>query len=137
MTCQLIIVDDDENDLFFTRIALERCGVLYDAMSFDMAKNALTWLKSHPPPSLILLDINMPEMDGFEFLEAFEALPLSIRGQIAIVMLSSSSDPADKARAAQFPSVRGYFIKPLDREAAASLMDLKVTVGCGVSSPTL
>jgi CheY-like chemotaxis protein len=126
MSCRVLMVDDNENDLLFTRIALQRCGVDYDLRAFERAQEALDMLATDPAHGidLILLDINMPGMDGFAFLKAFEALPEQQRGHIGVVMLSSSSDPADRARAAAHPCVRGFMSKPLDKTHAASLIQL-------------
>lgn len=126
MSCRVLMVDDNENDLLFTRIALQRCGVEYDILSFERAQEAIHMLASDPAHGidLILLDINMPGMDGFGFLKAFEALPPGQRGQAVVVMLSSSSDPADQARAARHATVRGFMQKPLDKTDAAHLVHL-------------
>lgn len=126
MSCHVLMVDDNENDLLFTRIALQRSGVDYQVHACERAQEALESLKADPAhrTDLILLDINMPVMDGFDFLRAFEALPAEQRGHAVVVMLSSSSDPADKARAAGHACVRGFLSKPLDKVAAAGLIDL-------------
>lgn len=126
MAYRVMLVDDNENDLFFTRLALERCGVLLEITAFERAQDALAWLQTEQGRDLhlILLDINMPSMNGFEFLEAFSRLPEQLRGDTAIVMLSSSSDPKDKAGTFAFPVVQGYFIKPLSREDAARLVNM-------------
>eukprot|EP01041_Mallomonas_annulata_P013843 gene13843-29443_t len=102
MTCRVLMVDDNENDRLFTRIALERSGVDFEIRAFERAEEALQMLAATPDHGihLILLDINMPVMDGFGFLRAFEALPTAQRDHAVVVMLSSSSDPADRARAA-------------------------------------
>lgn len=126
MSCRVLMVDDNENDLLFTRIALQRCGVDYEVQAFERAHEALDMLSTRPDHGvdLILLDINMPGMDGFGFLQAFEALPPVQRGRAVVVMLSSSSDPADHTRAAGHASVRGFLSKPLTKAAAADLVQL-------------
>jgi len=126
MTLRVMLVDDNEDDLFFTRLALKRSGDQLEVTSFDRAQDALDWLQTEQGRDLhlILLDINMPSMNGFEFLEAFSRLPEQMRGDTAIVMVSSSSDPKDKAGAFAFPVVQGYFIKPLSRKDAARLVNM-------------
>lgn len=126
MSCHVLMIDDNENDLLFTRIALQRCGVDYEIRGVERAQEALNLLATDPAHGidLILLDINMPVMDGFGFLRAFEALPAEQRGHTVVVMLSSSSDPADRARAAGHACVRGFLNKPLGKVAAANLIQL-------------
>jgi CheY-like chemotaxis protein len=126
MPLRILMIDDNEDDLMFTQIALKRCGVEYDTHTYQKAQDALSYLSSTPDHGvdLILLDINMPVMNGFDFLEAFEALAPEHRGRTVVALLSSSRDALDRERAAHFPSVRGFLTKPLERSEAAKLASL-------------
>ncbi|MDP2092999.1 MAG: response regulator [Hydrogenophaga sp.] len=110
----------------FTRLMLERCDQHYEVVEYDSAPEALQYLQSHPAHgiSVILLDINMPGMNGFEFLETYETLAATKQAEAVVVMLTSSPDPRDRDRAASFASVRGYITKPIDKATASSLMNL-------------
>ena len=122
MLKRVLVVDDSEPDLLYTRIVLERAGVAQTVLPFDSAALALQWLcePSCPGADLILLDINMPGMNGFEFLEAYERQVVHPTRPV-VVMLTSSPDPTDQQKAAAYSCVRGYVIKPLALTAAQAL----------------
>lgn len=120
MLQRVMLIDDSESDLLFGRIMLERSGVVGEVLAAESGAEALRRLAEPEGESvdLVLLDINMPGMDGFAFLDRW------CRGDgrsPAVVMLTSSPDPGDRVRAAAFPCVRGYLIKPLDRAAVVEL----------------
>lgn len=120
---QVMLIDDSETDLLYGRLMIERAGIAERVLAFDTAQAALAHLQRGEGHSidLVLLDINMPVMNGFEFLEAYERLEPSQRADGVIVMLTSSPDPSDRARAFGFASVKGYVTKPLSREDALAL----------------
>jgi CheY-like chemotaxis protein len=125
MSHRVMLIDDSESDLLYTRIILQRASVPYEVLAFETAQDALRALKAGGEPvDLILLDINMPGMNGFEFLEAYQALRGDQQADVVVVMLTSSPDPADRERALAFPCVKGYVTKPIDRASADGLVRL-------------
>lgn len=119
----VMLIDDNDVDLIYARLIIERAGVTRELVSFEEATAALDYLQGGAAEAVdvILLDINMPSMDGFEFLEALHRLEARRPVHAVVVMLSSSPDPRDHARAMSFPSVKGYLTKPLSLEAAREL----------------
>ncbi len=121
----VLIVDDHDSDLLYTRLVIERAGITQRVTPIDNARDALAFL--HQPEGgdvgLILLDINMPGMDGFAFLRAFEKERTGAELKTpVIVMLSSSPDPQDRERAFAFGCVRDYVTKPVSVDAMLQLM---------------
>ncbi len=126
MLNRVMVIDDSDADLLYTRIILERCGAVTEVLTFGSAIDALAHLKTpgSPPIDVILLDINMPEMGGFEFLTAYETGGASERAGAVVVMLTSSPDPTDRERAFAFRAVRSYVVKPLDVASARELSNV-------------
>lgn len=108
---RVMTVDDDRFDQLAYRRILKKTNAEIDLLPFQYATEALEYLKSptRQPVDVILLDINMPRMDGFEFLEAAKT---ELENQI-VIMVTTSMDPQDRNRAETFTPVRGYFSKPL------------------------
>lgn len=114
------LVDDSETDLLYARIVIEQTDPQSAVISFESAEDALAALASDAVllPDMIFLDINMPRMDGFDFIEAYERMPPAHRARSLLVMLSSSPLAEDRRRALAYASVRGYVTKPLSPDDA-------------------
>ena len=118
----IMLVDDNEADNVYHEIMLRRAGFGGELVVRESAQQALDYLTQAAAllPNLILLDINMPGMNGFEF--AREAAPLLQRMPTAtVVMLTSSSLPNDRERAHEMPEIAGYVTKPLTVASARAL----------------
>ncbi len=114
----VLLVDDCEATNYIHRIVIEGYGCAQSVVACANGQQALEFLcdgsRAYPQPELILLDINMPVMNGWEFLEAYQALPAEQQGGAVVVMLTTSGNPDDYQRAEQLPAVAGYTSKPLD-----------------------
>jgi CheY-like chemotaxis protein len=126
MSKTVILIDDNEDDLLFAQISVRRCGHPADLKEFFRAQDALAFLASGElvKPALVLLDINMPVMNGFDFLDAYERLPMAVRANVMVVMLTSSIDERDRQRAFSYDSVKDYMRKPIERSQVAALLQL-------------
>lgn len=125
---RVLLVDDYEADNFLHQMLFEELDC---AEIIDVAQNgreALDYLTTPvdgnlPKPELICLDINMPVMNGWEFLEAYEKLDDSFRGNVVLMMLTTSLNPDDKERAERNPMLRGMVSKPLTRDTLLQILN--------------
>lgn len=114
---RLIIIDDEETEQMLNRFIVERSGLVGELTSFLSASDALSYLKdNHMDVDAVLLDLNMPVMDGFDFLDAIhDELGEQVSG-IPFSILTSSIDGRDIERAKRYDMVTSYFSKPLTSE---------------------
>jgi len=118
MSLSVIIIDDDPVAVFLHQFAVRQSGLSIDPKGFLSGKEALDYLDTRDhssKPCLLLLDINMQQMNGWEFLEAINTRPYA--EFIFVTIVSSSVDTSDRKKAEQFNRVIGYLEKPLDANA--------------------
>jgi len=124
---RFIVIDDDELNNTLCRIVITHALGKIDVKTFTRPEVGLDFIASEyskvidETPAVLLLDINMPTMSGWEFLEEFEKLNETIKKQLSIYILSSSVDERDRERAGQHEYVKDYIIKPLKIERVLTL----------------
>lgn len=117
----VLVVDDDRICNFLTTKTLERMGFVNDIHTALNGQQALDlfnnyYIGAKALPDVILLDLNMPIMDGFGFLDAFRSLDLQGKDRVKIIIVTSSINPADIARAKCF-GVSQYLSKPIEEQS--------------------
>ncbi|RFZ81814.1 response regulator [Mucilaginibacter terrenus] len=119
-TC--LLVDDNYIDNFVTRKILESGNFAEEIIVQQSPQDALESLRDGSvKPDVIFLDIRMPTMSGFEFLEAYDAMNLDNSDKVKIFMLSSSLDPTDIANSGKSRHVARFIHKPLTYEVLEEL----------------
>ncbi len=123
-----MVVDDSAPDRFIARKLLGRNQIAAEVTPMESGVDALAYIRALAGdltklPQVIFLDIRMPIMDGFEFLEQFEALPEANRAGITIFMLTSSAYVEDRKRAELYKSVKGFIIKPLTEKTLTDFLN--------------
>lgn len=112
----IVLIEDDPVDTFIAQQLLKKsCDNVKAYKNGRLAIDSL--LEMENMPELILLDINMPDMNGFEFLEEFEKLPIEMKSCTTIYMLSSSDDKRDVDKALKYESVKKFITKPLNLDS--------------------
>lgn len=120
----ILLVDDDPDDNYYHQIIINEMNIVND---IDIARNgieALAYLKNEKniPPDIIFLDLNMPKMNGWEFLEKYKNLGIAKKAKVLILILTTSANPVDIQRAKEIQEVTGFETKPLTKELLTEIL---------------
>lgn len=121
----VMLIDDNEIDNLINQKMIEAAAITENIYTHTGAKSAIEFLRnmekleiaSEVLPDVIFLDIDMPLMDGFQFLDEFEKLSSKTKKSCKIVMLTSSINPQDFDRSKKYTNVKLYLNKPLSHES--------------------
>ncbi|MDO6490738.1 MULTISPECIES: response regulator [unclassified Cellulophaga] len=116
--CKILLIEDDVVTNFITTSKLNNLGYT-NITAVENGKEAIDYLKDNKP-DLIVLDINMPIMDGFEFMEVKEQSCICMG--VPIVIVTSSGRPSDKEKAETFLDVISYLEKPLNYDKLQKIL---------------
>lgn len=125
----LLVIDDDDINIFIIKKIVEKTGLAINMTSKANGQQAIDFIKetlSNPEqfPHLVLIDINMPIMNGWEFVEAYQML--NVQQSVDMYILSSSVYENDIEKTKSYSSVKGFISKPLSIER---LTELVLTIG--------
>ena len=123
----IVLVDDNETTSFLNNRLLGRLAVADQVTTFARADEAFEQLwgaawDGSALPDLVFVDLKMPGVSGFEFLELYNALPQPVQDKTVMAVLTTSMHGADTARVAQYPNVE-YLTKPLTEEKMRKLLE--------------
>lgn len=124
----LCVVDDDKIFTYLLKRIIENAKIAREIIFFENGRDAMDYLTSHREdalklPQLILLDINMPILDGWQFLQEYGKLELNISQPISICVMSSSTEAEDYDRAMDSGYVIDYLQKPVQIPSLKQVTD--------------
>ena len=115
---KVLLIDDSKELNFLHQLVINHSGIADEVIAVQMAERGLEYLAENKEntsllPDLILLDINMLGMDGWDFLAEFEKIKSDLKKAPIIIMITASNNPNDFYRATKYSSVSGCNSKPL------------------------
>ncbi|TBR19719.1 MAG: response regulator [Chitinophagaceae bacterium] len=128
----ILLVDDNPADNLFHSIMIKESGICSQIKIVNDGEEALAYLEKsrqaenaedYPEPQIIFLDINMPRMNGFEFLEAYSKMENRSKKSILITMLTTSINTDDRDKALSYEIVSEFHNKPINVPMLHSLVE--------------
>ena len=133
----ILLVDDNPADNYYNQYIIKDADVCHNVHIAINGVEALAYLRrsaepghngEYPKPDIIFLDINMPRMNGFEFLEEYKHLDERMKSKVLVVMLTTSLNQEDKQKAMTFKEVDEFINKPLSPETLHEIVGKVFTV---------
>ncbi len=123
-----MLVDDNPDDNFFHERVIKKSDAADLVVAKQTGKDALDYLKLEKysddlHPDLIFLDINMPGMNGWEFLTEYNNLDEKFKSKVVVIMLTTSDNPDDKLKAKAMNIAYDFKTKPLTQEMLKEIID--------------
>ncbi len=124
---KILLIDDSEAINYIHTYILEEMAIVNEIVIKENGADALAYLlhliaSNAPLPELIFIDINMPKMNAWEFFEAYQKIDLHTRRQSRVILMTSSIDPADMAKAQDIPDIEAIKDKPFDEPVLKELL---------------
>lgn len=128
MVKSLLLVEDDQVQHGIIELIIKRLNLSVKYSSYTHSQDVLCYLIKHHKsfsilPDLIIFDLDIPEISGWDFLDIFEIYKSYFAKKISIVILSNSLDPMDRERIWKYESVKGVYSKPFTQEAMEDILD--------------
>ncbi|WP_207426271.1 response regulator [Pedobacter sp. SYSU D00535] len=125
--CKVLIIDDDPFYHQVTKAFIKKYDSVDEHTSYTNPVNSLldlteAYFASKPLPDIILLDLNMPELSGWEFLDTFSTISALTDQRTKVYIVSSSVGQDDKDRALNYPCVKGIYSKPVSNAVFDSIL---------------
>ncbi|WKD85316.1 Response regulator rcp1 [Polaribacter huanghezhanensis] len=126
----ILLIDDNGSTNFLHQLMIKKANCAEKCVAVQSGQEALDYLESsingiHPQPDLIFLDINMPSMNGWEFLEHYKKLKKDQQGKIVVMMLTTSRNLDDIEKSKRFGYVSGFMNKPLTADVLLKVVQEK------------
>jgi CheY-like chemotaxis protein len=117
----IMLVDDTSEDIYINNRIIQKYGRSNEVMKFNMATDAIAYFKLNQDnllkiPDVLFLDIHMPRMNAFEFMDEYAKLPDTLKSKCSVYIVSSSFDSRDIEKANANPDIKNFFEKPLTKE---------------------
>lgn len=129
----ILLIDDDAPTNYLNEEIIRETDCVNHVQIAETGRDALDYLankgqyvangNTYPQPDLIFLDINMPGMDGWEFLQEYEKLSPDQWGKMVVVMLTTSLNPDDERKAKASNGIAGFITKPLTKEMVRDILE--------------
>ncbi|XOV68733.1 MAG: response regulator transcription factor [Fluviicola sp.] len=125
MIKKLVLVDDDRDMRFLHTRLIRKSGLVETIIEFKNGKDALNYIKEERenPPQIIILDINMPGISGWDVADALRDDCKELKGLVHLFILTSSVNPNDFSYAEEHPCIQEILEKPLNQEKLQMIID--------------
>lgn len=124
---KMFLVDDDDTFIYISQKIIAKTELVQEINTFENGLTALSFFKDNKDnkallPELLFLDLSMPVMDGWEFLDEFEKINIENKKDITIYICSSSISPNDLIRTKKYDTVKDFIIKPITQEKFSQIV---------------